>query len=52
MKEDQSFIRIIELSGAGATVREPSGDEIIALAKKMIMLRLGREDTIKRAVYG
>ena len=47
MKEDQSFIRILELSNTGATVREPSSDEIIALAKKLIMRRLEREDTIR-----
>lgn len=47
MREDQSFIRIIEISNTGATVREPSSDEIIALAKKVIMQSLEREDTIK-----
>lgn len=46
MRDDLSFVRIIELSRTGATVREPSADEIIALAKKTISSRLERLDSI------
>lgn len=46
MKENRSFFRIIELSDAGATVREPDSDEIITLAKNVITSRLQRDDAI------
>lgn len=48
-QQGSSYIRILELNNMGAHVREPSPEELISLAKKILNKRLEREETITDA---